>query len=225
MITHDLGVVAGLCDTVNVLYAGRVVETARRRPLFRQPRHPYTVGLLGSVPRLDAGPRRAAQPDPRLGPRPAALAGRLRLRPALRPPDRRVRGRAAGAGAHPRRPELPVRQPGPGARHGTAGRHRGPGRHRHPGARRARGGEAVTDNDIARRGPRPEGALPDQARAALRPGGRARQGRRRGRPEHPARQDVRAGRRVRLRQVHARPGAAPAHPADRAARSASTASS
>ncbi|SCL60080.1 ABC transporter ATP-binding protein [Micromonospora peucetia] len=54
MITHDLGVVAGLCDTINVLYGGRVVETARRRPLFREPRHPYTVGLLGSVPRLDA---------------------------------------------------------------------------------------------------------------------------------------------------------------------------
>ncbi|MGI5212901.1 ABC transporter ATP-binding protein [Plantactinospora sp. CA-290183] len=55
MITHDLGVVAGMCDTVNVLYAGRVVETARRRPLFAEPRHPYTVGLLGSIPRLDAG--------------------------------------------------------------------------------------------------------------------------------------------------------------------------
>jgi peptide/nickel transport system ATP-binding protein len=55
MITHDLGVVAGLCDTVNVLYAGRVVETAARRPLFAEPRHPYTVGLLGSIPRLDAG--------------------------------------------------------------------------------------------------------------------------------------------------------------------------
>lgn len=55
MITHDLGVVAGMCDTINVLYAGRVVETARRRPLFAQPRHPYTLGLLGSIPRLDAG--------------------------------------------------------------------------------------------------------------------------------------------------------------------------
>jgi len=53
MITHDLGVVAGLCDTVNVLYAGRVVETAARVPLFADPYHPYTVGLLGSIPRLD----------------------------------------------------------------------------------------------------------------------------------------------------------------------------
>ncbi len=54
MITHDLGVVAGLCDTVNVLYAGKVVERAGRHDLFGDPRHPYTHGLLQSVPRLDA---------------------------------------------------------------------------------------------------------------------------------------------------------------------------
>jgi peptide/nickel transport system ATP-binding protein len=56
MITHDLGVVAGLCDRVNVLYAGRIVERADRHELFRQPRHPYTHGLLGSIPRLDGAP-------------------------------------------------------------------------------------------------------------------------------------------------------------------------
>ncbi|WP_026876184.1 oligopeptide/dipeptide ABC transporter ATP-binding protein [Jiangella gansuensis] len=54
MITHDLGVVAGLCDTVHVMYSGRVVESAGRRDLFGAPRHPYTGGLLASVPRLDA---------------------------------------------------------------------------------------------------------------------------------------------------------------------------
>jgi peptide/nickel transport system ATP-binding protein len=54
MITHDLGVVAGLCDRVNVLYAGKVVERGDRHPLFAAPRHPYTYGLLGSIPRLDA---------------------------------------------------------------------------------------------------------------------------------------------------------------------------
>ncbi|GGB45465.1 dipeptide/oligopeptide/nickel ABC transporter ATP-binding protein [Flexivirga endophytica] len=53
MITHDLGVVAGLCDEVNVLYGGRIVETAPRHELFASPRHPYTNGLLGSIPRLD----------------------------------------------------------------------------------------------------------------------------------------------------------------------------
>jgi peptide/nickel transport system ATP-binding protein len=54
MITHDLGVVAGLCDRVNVMYAGRIIESAERHELFAKPRHPYTGGLLGSVPRLDS---------------------------------------------------------------------------------------------------------------------------------------------------------------------------
>ena len=54
MITHDLGVIAGLCDRVNVMYAGRVVESASRHKLFAHPRHPYSGGLLASIPRLDA---------------------------------------------------------------------------------------------------------------------------------------------------------------------------
>ncbi len=54
MITHDLGVVAGLCDEVNVLYAGRLVERGERHELFAEPRHPYTHGLLASIPRLTA---------------------------------------------------------------------------------------------------------------------------------------------------------------------------
>jgi peptide/nickel transport system ATP-binding protein len=54
IITHDLGVVAGICDTVHVLYSGRIVESAERHDLFARPRHPYTAGLLASVPRLDA---------------------------------------------------------------------------------------------------------------------------------------------------------------------------
>ncbi len=53
LITHDLGVVAGLCDQVHVMYSGRIVESAPRRPLFADPQHPYTTGLLASVPRLD----------------------------------------------------------------------------------------------------------------------------------------------------------------------------
>jgi peptide/nickel transport system ATP-binding protein len=55
MITHDLGVVAGLCDRVHVMYAGKIIETADRHELFARPRQPYTGGLLASVPRLDAG--------------------------------------------------------------------------------------------------------------------------------------------------------------------------
>jgi oligopeptide/dipeptide ABC transporter ATP-binding protein len=53
MITHDLGVVATVADEILVMYAGRIVEQAKTRNLFYDPRHPYTWGLLGSTPRLD----------------------------------------------------------------------------------------------------------------------------------------------------------------------------
>ncbi len=53
IITHNLGVVARYADRVNVMYAGRVIERAEARELYGNPRHPYTVGLLNSVPRLD----------------------------------------------------------------------------------------------------------------------------------------------------------------------------
>ena len=53
MITHDLGVVAGICDKINVMYAGKIVEEAPVDDLFHDPQHPYTRGLIKSVPRLD----------------------------------------------------------------------------------------------------------------------------------------------------------------------------
>src|SRR5918912_1173766 len=53
LITHDLGVVAEIADEIIVMYAGRVVEYAAKRELFYDPQHPYTWGLLGSIPRLD----------------------------------------------------------------------------------------------------------------------------------------------------------------------------
>ncbi|WP_433592392.1 ABC transporter ATP-binding protein [Nocardia sp. CA-145437] len=56
-ITHDMGIAATLADRVAVMYAGRIIETARTADLFNAPRMPYTVGLLGSIPRLD-GPAR-----------------------------------------------------------------------------------------------------------------------------------------------------------------------
>jgi oligopeptide/dipeptide ABC transporter ATP-binding protein len=62
MITHDLGVVAGMCERVNVMYAGIFVETGAADQLFAQPRHPYTLGLLQSVPRLDTGRKQRLQP-------------------------------------------------------------------------------------------------------------------------------------------------------------------
>ncbi|MGV3344244.1 ABC transporter ATP-binding protein [Enterobacteriaceae bacterium LUAb1] len=53
MITHDLGVVAGICDKVLVMYAGRTMEYGRASDVFYRPSHPYSVGLLNAVPRLD----------------------------------------------------------------------------------------------------------------------------------------------------------------------------
>ena len=53
LITHDLGVVAGTCEFVNVMYAGHIIESAPVKQIFETPAHPYTVGLLHSIPRLD----------------------------------------------------------------------------------------------------------------------------------------------------------------------------
>ncbi|MDN2566927.1 ABC transporter ATP-binding protein [Aquibium sp. A9E412] len=70
MITHDLGVVARIADRVNVMYAGRLVEKGTARELYADPRHPYTRGLLASVPRMDAAeaerltPIEGSPPDP-----------------------------------------------------------------------------------------------------------------------------------------------------------------
>jgi oligopeptide/dipeptide ABC transporter ATP-binding protein len=60
LITHDLGVIAELADDVAVMYAGRVVEKAKAAELFRAPQHPYTIGLLGSIPKLHLEQERLA---------------------------------------------------------------------------------------------------------------------------------------------------------------------
>ena len=75
LITHDLGVVAGAADRIVVMYAGREVEEARAADLYAAPAHPYTAGLLASVPRLEA--RRGTPLDPIQGspPNPANLPG------------------------------------------------------------------------------------------------------------------------------------------------------
>jgi oligopeptide/dipeptide ABC transporter ATP-binding protein len=62
IITHNLGVVARYADRVNVMYAGRIIERATAAELYANPRHPYTLGLLRSVPRLDEA--RRARLDP-----------------------------------------------------------------------------------------------------------------------------------------------------------------
>src|SRR5262245_52131240 len=64
MITHNLGVVARYADRVNVMYAGRIIERATAREIYANPRHPYTLGLLRSVPRLDEPRRSRLDPIP-----------------------------------------------------------------------------------------------------------------------------------------------------------------
>ncbi|MDG9668857.1 ATP-binding cassette domain-containing protein [Hahella sp. CR1] len=64
MITHDLGVVAGLCDRVLVMYGGRIVESGTVREIFYSPKHPYTMGLLASMPRLDGSGHTSLQAIP-----------------------------------------------------------------------------------------------------------------------------------------------------------------
>src|SRR3954464_10640960 len=62
MITHSMGVVAGVADRVQVMYAGHIVETATTEGIFGNPRHPYTVGLMKSIPRLDSQTREKLEP-------------------------------------------------------------------------------------------------------------------------------------------------------------------
>ncbi|GAB4505992.1 MAG: ABC transporter ATP-binding protein [Anaerolineales bacterium] len=61
-ITHDLGIVAGLADRVLVMYAGYIIESAPVKEIYADPRHPYTLGLLGSIPRLDAERKKKLTP-------------------------------------------------------------------------------------------------------------------------------------------------------------------
>ena len=62
LITHNLGVIARYADRVNVMYAGRIVEKGMAKDIYEQPRHPYTVGLLKSVPRLDVAVKQRLVP-------------------------------------------------------------------------------------------------------------------------------------------------------------------
>lgn len=62
LITHDLGVVAEMCDVVVVMYAGKIVETGKVQDIFKKPQHPYTKGLLKSIPRFDMDRDKALSP-------------------------------------------------------------------------------------------------------------------------------------------------------------------
>ena len=89
LVTHDLGVVAATCDRMAVMYAGRIVETGTVADVFAHPRHPYTRGLLGSVPSGGA-PRTMLLFDRRHAAEPDSAAGRLCLSSALSVRDARA---------------------------------------------------------------------------------------------------------------------------------------
>ena len=149
MITHDLGVVAGMCERVNVMYAGMFMETGTTRQLFAKPRHPYTLGLLQSIPRLDAARKTASAPDRRRSSRHAPYAGCVPV-PAALP----LRGRAV--------------EPGGAAARGD--RARAQGRVLQPRARgrvaelAQAGRRALSVDGNLLGAPRPQGLFPDQER-------------------------------------------------------------
>ena len=72
MITHDLGIVAEVCDTVAVIYAGEVIESGTKEEIFFHPTHPYTIGLFGAIPHLHEDVERLS-PVPGLPPDPSKL--------------------------------------------------------------------------------------------------------------------------------------------------------
>jgi oligopeptide transport system ATP-binding protein len=126
LITHDLGVVAGMTQRINVMYAGFIVETATTPELFASPSHPYTVGLLHSIPRLDETrpqelvPIEGTPPDQRRAPVGCRSAG---------PTIRRSSRSTSTPGSSSRDPTPPTRSPV------TTHRHR---RSRRPGGHSAR---------------------------------------------------------------------------------------
>ena len=81
IITHNLGIVARHADRVNVMYAGRIVERGPAEEIYRRPSHPYTVGLLNSVPRLDRPRGAPLDPIPGSPPDPLALPSGCAFRP------------------------------------------------------------------------------------------------------------------------------------------------
>ncbi len=193
LITHDLGVVAGMTQRINVMYAGFVVEAASTADLFDRPSHPYTVGLLHSIPRLDDDggealiPIEGRPPDMRRAPTGCPFAPRCAWRlevcwtdnPGLSPLD------GGGPGRHHRaRRHAPARLPQPrdgrrGPRRPSDARrvHRGaaaggpPGRAERPGRQRRLGG--ARGRDHGRGGPAVRGSQrrrpADPARAGAPP--------------------------------------------------------
>jgi len=80
LITHDLGVVAEMCDDVAVVYAGEIIESGTIQDIFKNPTHPYTLGLFGSIPRIDDDSERLS-PIAGLPPNPAKLPEGCKFHP------------------------------------------------------------------------------------------------------------------------------------------------
>ena len=238
LITHDLGVVAGMTRRINVMYAGFVVETATTGDLFARPAHPYTVGLMHSMPRLDAQPGEplipieGTPPDLRFAPSRLLICAALRLapRPLLDGNARSGADRGHGRGSDDRphgHAPLGLLEPADAGR-GSGGA---------PAARRLRG-RAAADRGAPMTSPiesttagatlagvlespqscgdaaaaarrRPADVLPDNGRDPDQPPRRRREGRRRCHAVDPEGRDGRPRRRVRVRQEHRGSG----HPA------------
>ena len=174
LITHAMGVVAETAQRVVVMYAGKVVEEAPVAELFGNPRHPYTQGLIRSIPRIDLAATQEGQAggDPRRGAQADSTSGRLPLRSALQVRPRRLHQR-------------PLRRCAP-SRQATRWRASSTRRRSNERAAAARG--------------RPRQALRSARRAAAAPDGdRARS--RRSQLRNGGRRDAGPGRRIGVRQV------------------------
>ena len=148
LITHDMGVIAGHADRVNVMYAGRVVETAEAATLFDEMHHPYTQALLASIPQLNQDARKALHAIPGLPPDLAHPPQGCRFARQVLPGHRQVPCRGAVAGREDLRPQVLLLAPG-----GRAAR---PGRDRRGRARRREHGPGRTGR--REREPRPRRA-------------------------------------------------------------------
>ena len=107
LVTHDMGVIAETADRVAVMYAGRIVEIGPVRDVIQHPAHPYTAGLMGSIPAMDEHRERLPQIDgamPRLNAIPPGCA----FNPRCPQVFERCRARAAGPDARPARPAPPA---------------------------------------------------------------------------------------------------------------------
>ena len=255
LITHDLGVVAEMCDRVAVMYAGEIVEHTDVTSLFRDPLHPYTRGLIGSIPVVgNVQDELAVIPGNvpnlidlpkgcRFAPRCVTrveedLAISLEVHPNLHPIAAGSRGPVLALPRRPRRAAATARA-SRAKRAGAAARAAGAVRPLRRPVRRGMTIEAPIDDGHPSRRQRaragrsgtPAGPRPRPRQALPHPRRDLQRtvghgpGRRRRQLRGPARRDARPGRRVRLRQDHRRPADPAPHRTDGRARSSSTARS